>query len=40
MAIPAGTKFHGVASTVNTTERGSDFTNARRKAYNIEEIKQ
>jgi hypothetical protein len=40
MAIPAGTKFHGVASTVNTTERGSDFTNARRNAYNIEEIKQ
>ena len=40
MAIPAGTKFHGVSSTVNTEDKGSDFTNARRNVYNIEEIKQ
>ena len=40
MAIPAGTKFHGVASTVNTSDRGSDFTNSRRNSYKIEEIKQ
>lgn len=40
MAIPAGTKFHGVASNVNTEDKGSAFTNSRRNSYNIEEIKE
>ena len=38
MAIPAGTKFHGVASNVNTEDKGSAFTNSRRQSYSIEEV--
>ena len=40
MAIPTGTTFHGVDSSVNTTNKGSALTNSKRKAYNIEELKQ
>jgi len=36
--IPAGTKFHGVASTVDTKDRGSNNANNRREAYTIEDI--
>ena len=38
MPIPAGTKFHGVAPSVDTTNKGSESVNARRDAYTIEEI--
>lgn len=38
MAIPAGTKFHGVAPGVDTDNRGSRRKNDDRKAYSIEEI--
>ena len=38
MAIPPGTKFHGVAPGVDTTNRGSDFVNASRDAYTIEDF--
>ena len=40
MPIPAGTKFHGVAPGVDTTNRGSDVVNARRDAYTIGDIRQ
>ena len=40
MPIPAGTKFHGVAPSVDTTNRGSDVVNARRDAYTIGDIRQ
>lgn len=36
--IPEGTKFHGVASFVDTTNRGSVSANAMRDAYTIEDI--
>ncbi len=36
--IPSGTKFHGVASTVNTTDRGSNTSNKWREAYTIEDF--
>jgi hypothetical protein len=36
--IPAGTKFHGVAPSVDTTDRGSASRDALRDAYTIEEI--
>ena len=38
MAIPAGTKFHGVAQGVNTVNKGSSTANANRDAYTIEQI--
>lgn len=38
MAIPNGTKFHGVAPSVDTQNKGSDKANAMRDAYTIEEI--
>jgi hypothetical protein len=38
MPIPAGTKFHGVAPSVDTTNRGSVVANSNRDAYAIEEI--
>lgn len=38
MAIPAGTKFHGVASSVETENKGSAQVNALRNVYTIEEI--
>ena len=38
MAIPDGTKFHGVAYTVNTVNKGSAQANLLRDAYTIEEI--
>lgn len=38
MAIQDGTKFHGVAPSVPTENRGSASVNARRDAYTIEEI--
>jgi len=36
--IPAGTKCHGGASTVDTKDRGSNNANNRREAYTIEDI--
>jgi len=38
MAIPAGTKFHGVAPGVETENKGSATANANRDVYTIEEI--
>ena len=38
MAIPAGTKFHGVAPEVETENRGSSLSNSQRDTYTIEEI--
>ena len=38
MAIPSGTKFHGVASSVDTENKGSSLANSLRDAYTIEEI--
>jgi len=38
MPIPAGTKFHGVAASVDTTDKGSASRDALRDAYTIEEI--
>jgi hypothetical protein len=38
MAIPNGTKFHGVAPSVDTKNKGSEQANAMRDAYTIEEI--
>tara|TARA_Y100000385_G_C12806225_1_gene514066 strand:+ start:239 stop:700 length:462 start_codon:yes stop_codon:yes gene_type:complete len=38
MAIPDGTKFHGVAPFVDTENKGSSQANAMRDAYTIEEI--
>ena len=38
MAIPSGTKFHGVASFVDTTNRGSELANSQRDAYTIEDF--
>ncbi len=40
MPIPDGTKFHGVAASVETANRGSDVVNARRDAYTIGDIRQ
>jgi len=40
MAIPDGTKFHGVAYTVNTVNKGSAQANLLRDAYTIEELSQ
>ena len=38
MAIPGGTKFHGVAPFVDTKNKGSEQANAMRDAYTIEQI--
>ena len=38
MAIPNGTKFHGVAPFVETKNKGSQQANRMRDAYTIEEI--
>jgi hypothetical protein len=38
MPIPAGTKFHGVAPSVDTVDRGSASRDALRDVYTIEEI--
>lgn len=38
MAIPSGTKFHGVSSVVSTENRGSLQSNSMRDAYTIEEL--
>ncbi len=38
MAIPNGTKFHGVAPFVDTDNKGSEQANTMRDAYTIEEI--
>ena len=39
MAIPAGTKFHGLAPRVETQNRGSKQSNSQRDAYAIEDFK-
>jgi len=36
--IPAGTKFHGVATGVDTANKGSANANANRDAYTIEAL--
>jgi hypothetical protein len=36
--IPAGTKFHGVATGVDTVNKGSANANANRDAYTIEDL--
>lgn len=36
--IPAGTKFHGVATGVDTVNKGSATANANRDAYTIEAL--
>jgi len=38
MPIPAGTKFHGVSPSVDTTNRGSVVANSNRDAYAIEDF--
>ena len=38
MPIPAGTKFHGVAPSVDTTDRGSATVQVLRDAYTIEDF--
>ena len=38
MPIPTGTKFHGVAPEVDTTDRGSESVAALRDVYTIEDI--
>jgi hypothetical protein len=38
MAIPAGTKFHGVAPLVDTVNKGSAQANALRDAYTIDQV--
>ncbi len=38
MPIPAGTKFHGVSPSVDTTNRGSVNANSNRDAYAIEDF--
>jgi hypothetical protein len=40
MAIPAGTKFHGVAPGVDTINKGSATANANRDAYTLEQIQE
>ena len=37
-SIPAGTKFHGVATGVDTVNKGSATANANRDAYTIEDL--
>ena len=38
MSIPAGTKFHGVAPSVETVNKGSATANALRDAYTIDDM--
>jgi len=38
MAIPQGTKFHGVAPSVDTVNKGSALANSLRDAYTIDDI--
>jgi hypothetical protein len=38
MPIPSGTKFHGVAPSVDTTDKGSASRDALRDAYTIEDF--
>jgi hypothetical protein len=38
MPIPSGTKFHGVAPSVDTTDRGSATVQPLRDAYTIEDF--
>lgn len=38
MAIPTGTKFHGVAPGVETENKGSSQANAMRDVYTIDEL--
>lgn len=38
MAIPPGTKFHGVSPSVDTLDRGSASRDALREAYTIEDF--
>jgi len=38
MSIPQGTKFHGVAPSVDTANKGSATANARRDAYTIDQM--
>jgi hypothetical protein len=40
MSIEKGTRFHGIHEPVETVNRGSEFSNSKRKAYTIEEISQ
>ena len=40
MPIPDGTKFHGVAPSVDTTDKGSASRDALRDAYTIEDVRQ
>ncbi len=37
-SIPDGTKFHGVAPSIETTNKGSYLANSWRDAYTIEDI--
>jgi len=37
-SIPAGTKFHGVDTSIETTNKGSYLSNSWRDAYTIEEL--
>jgi len=38
MAIPQGTKFHGVAPSVDTVNKGSALANSLRDAYTIDQV--
>ena len=38
MAIPSGTKFHGVSPEVDTKNKGSKQANSMRDAYTLEEL--
>ena len=38
MSIPSGTKFHGVASSVDTVDKGSALIDSLREAYTIEDF--
>lgn len=40
MAIPAGTKFHGVAASVDTANKGSALANSLRDVYTLEQIQE
>lgn len=38
MSIPVGTKFHGVAPSVDTVDKGSALIDTLREAYTIDDI--
>lgn len=38
MSIPVGTKFHGVAASVDTVDKGSALIDSLREAYTIEDF--